>query len=82
MTQRLSATDGSILTLIAETPELSEDRFDVLLSLVRDPVVRDVAHVLRSRDWATKKYSADIVGFARTLHDTFQSTTPTAQANG
>lgn len=65
----LSATAGSVLTLIAETPDLTEDRFQALIELVDEPFVTAVAHVLRSRDWQTCEYPADAVEFARAIYE-------------
>jgi hypothetical protein len=67
MSPDLDATDASILTLIAQTPDLAGARLERLLQLIKNPDVRLVGNVLARRDWAYP--SADVVDLARALYE-------------
>jgi len=67
MNAQLSARDASILTLIAETPDISPTQFDKLLALASSDDVREAARALRDHTW--DQHRQDISEFARAIYE-------------
>jgi|KBSMisStaDraftv2_1062788.scaffolds.fasta_scaffold1271840_2 hypothetical protein len=73
MSPRLSARDASILTLIAETPTISQEQLEKLLALATSEDVKLAAQVLSEQAWASDKYRQDVKDFARAIYDSVQA---------